>query len=137
MYRQGYSKLFAFSQVHKSGRPTPDVIRAGFMSYPNAMRVTAVECCIEFLKAKGIKTSALNVTAVLGATDAVKEAVKSALGTAVLSRISVREELERGQLMEISIRGIRMPRTFHMISHKKRVLPQPYSAFLQFAISSK
>ena len=91
----------------------------------------------EHLKAKGIRTSALNVTAVLGATDAVKEAVKSALGTSVLSRISVREELERGQLMEISIRGIRMPRTFHLISHKKRVLPQPYSAFMEFAVSSK
>ncbi|KKK95410.1 hypothetical protein LCGC14_2673100, partial [marine sediment metagenome] len=59
--------------------------------------------------------------------------IKAALGVSALSRIAIKEDLALGTLKEIKVRGLpKMTRNFYIISHKRRVLPSPYSVFLKF-----
>jgi DNA-binding transcriptional LysR family regulator len=84
------------------------------------------------LKKHGLGAGDLDVAAVLGSTDAVKQAVKAALGASVLSRIAVQDELDAGTLRETKVRSLKMTRSFYLASHRKRVLPAPYRAFSDF-----
>ena len=82
-----------------------------------------------FLKKNNISSSALNVVATLGSTSAVKQAVKENLGTSVISRIAVQEELDNNILQEIPIINLKMKRKFYLVQQKKRTLPPQYLAF--------
>jgi len=79
-----------------------------------------------------VSLKALNVTAILGSTDSVKEAVKAGLGAAILSRYVIRDELAAGLVEAVRIKGVTMRRTFSVIAHRKRTLPAPYAAFIEF-----
>lgn len=81
-----------------------------------------------------ISLKALNVTAILGSTDSIKEAVKSGLGASVLSRFTVRDDIRSGHLEEIRIRGIRMRKELYVISHRRRTLPEHYRRFVDFIV---
>ena len=85
-----------------------------------------------YLKKSGAAISDLNVAAVLGSTDAVKQAVKAALGISALSRVAVSDELAQGTLKEVRVRGLKMAREFFIVTHKKRIMPAPYNAFMKF-----
>jgi DNA-binding transcriptional LysR family regulator len=84
----------------------------------------------QILEREGIAADKLAVSGVFGSTDAVREAVREGLGIAILSRLSVKDDLERGALREVALPGIRMKRLFYIITHRKRTLPQLYVAFL-------
>ncbi|HCC68748.1 MAG TPA: LysR family transcriptional regulator [Nitrospiraceae bacterium] len=84
------------------------------------------------LTEKGIGLEDLNVVAVLGSTDSVKEAVKAGLGASILSRVAVKGELKAGVVKEIKIEGLDMRRDFYIIIHKKRTLPKNYRAFADY-----
>lgn len=79
-----------------------------------------------------ITLKAMNVVAILGSPDALREAVKSGLGVSILSRFAVRDDLKAGYLEEIKIRGVRMKRSFYVVTHDKRTLPKTYETFLKF-----
>lgn len=79
-----------------------------------------------------VSLKALNITAILGSTDSVKEAVKAGLGAAMLSRFVIKDDLKAGLLQEVKIKGIRMKRTFSVFSHRKRTLPKPYKLLVDF-----
>ena len=85
-----------------------------------------------FLEKMGVRLTAANSAAVFGATAAVKEAVKTGLGIAVLSRIAVREELASGALRELAVSAPPMHRSFYLLRHKKRSLPTLYQRFCEF-----
>ena len=86
----------------------------------------------EYLLKRNLSLEDLNIVATLGSTDSVKQALKSSLGASILSRISVREEIERGVLKEVRIRGWRIKRNFSVITHRKRTLPPQYQALFEF-----
>jgi DNA-binding transcriptional LysR family regulator len=88
-----------------------------------------------YLHSVGIDLNSLNVVAVLGSTDSVKEAVKSGLGVSFISRIAVEEELKRGLLKELKIEGLDIKRNFYVVTHKKRTLPQTYIEFIRFLVT--
>jgi len=79
-----------------------------------------------------VSLKALNITAILGSTDSVREAVKAGLGAAILSKFVVRDDLRAGAVEQVRIKGVRMRRRFYLISHRKRSLPQQYRAFVSF-----
>jgi DNA-binding transcriptional LysR family regulator len=58
-----------------------------------------------------VSLKALNITAILGSTDSVREAVKSGLGAAILSR-------------------------HYLLAHERRPLPSEYQAFVDFIVKS-
>ena len=82
-----------------------------------------------FLEKAAISCGDFNIVATLGSTSAVKQAVKENLGTAVISRVAVQEELDSGILHEITIRNMKMKRKFYLVRQKKRTLPSQYLAF--------
>jgi DNA-binding transcriptional LysR family regulator len=88
----------------------------------------------EFLQKMQINFKKINVAAVLGSTDAIKQAIKAGLGTSILSRRAIAEELANGSLLEIKLGG-EMKRPFYLASHKKRTLPAHYKAFYNFLLA--
>ncbi len=90
-----------------------------------------------YLSARGIDLTRLNIVAELGSTDSVKEAIKAGLGASILSRVAIREELEREILKEVGIKGLKMERNFFFVTHRKRTLPRPYRAFLSYMKNRK
>jgi len=74
----------------------------------------------------------LNITAIFGSTDAVKEAVKSGLGAAILSRYAIRDEVALGLIRAVRVKGVTMRRSFFVVVHAHRTLPPSYRAFVEF-----
>jgi DNA-binding transcriptional LysR family regulator len=85
-----------------------------------------------YLKAQRIDPLALNTVAVLGSTASVKEALKAGMGVSIVSNIAVKEDLERGVLREVKIKGLKMKRSFYQVTHKKRVLSEPHKSFYDY-----
>lgn len=85
----------------------------------------------DWLEKMGIDSRKLNVVAILGSTDAVKQALKAGLGTSIISRRAIIEELDNGTLVQKKI-GPEMKRSFYLAHHKKRSLPAHYQAFFDF-----
>lgn len=74
----------------------------------------------------------LKVIMELGSTEAVKEALIGGLGVSILSRTSIRREIQDGLLMEVPIRGLKMERDFFQIFHRRRTLSPVSQAFINF-----
>jgi len=79
-----------------------------------------------------IQLKYLNVAAVLGTPDSVREAVKSGLGAAIISRYAVHDDLQAGLLEEITVKGVRMRRSFYLITHPRRSLSARDNTFLEY-----
>ena len=88
----------------------------------------------DFLQKMQINLKKMNVVGVLGATDAIKQAIKAGLGTSILSRRAIGEELANGSLLEMKL-GWEMKRPFYLATHKKRTLPAQYKAFYDFLLA--
>lgn len=73
-----------------------------------------------------------NISMELGSTEAVKEALMAGFGFSILSRISIRHELEEGTIVEVPIRGLKMERGFFEVFHSRRPLHPIAHAFRQF-----
>lgn len=87
-------------------------------------------------KKKGVGVNNLEVVAVLGSTDSVKQALKAGLGVSILSKIAIQDELKSGTLKEIAIKGLKMKRHFHIIKHRRRSLPNHYQTFFDYVSHS-
>jgi DNA-binding transcriptional LysR family regulator len=74
----------------------------------------------------------INVIMELGSTEAVKEALIGGLGVSILSRTSIRREIQDGLLKEIPIRGLKLERDFYQIFHRHRTLSPVSQAFIHF-----
>ncbi len=74
----------------------------------------------------------LHVTMELGSTEAVKEALIAGLGISILSRTSIRRELDLGLLKEIPIRHLKLERDFYEVFHNRRPLSAVAQAFRTF-----
>lgn len=86
---------------------------------------------------KGLDLNTMNISAVLGSIDAIKEAVKIGLGGAILSKLSVKEEINK-ILHEVKIEGFnKMKRNFYIVYHKKRSIPLTYKLFIDFLIAKR
>ncbi len=81
---------------------------------------------------KGIDASSLNIVSEVGSTTAVKEAVKRGLGCGVVSKISVVEELERGELKILSVNGLKVERNFCAVVKAGRTLSPAIEIFIEF-----
>jgi len=84
------------------------------------------------LENKGVALDEISIAGIFGSTDAVKQAVKAGLGISIVSRFSVADELKHRILKEIRLEDVQMKRNFYTITHRKRILPLAYSAFLKF-----
>ncbi|HET9781222.1 MAG TPA: LysR substrate-binding domain-containing protein [Candidatus Dormibacteraeota bacterium] len=74
----------------------------------------------------------LTVAMELGSNGAIKHAVESGLGLAVLSRYACALELSSGRLVELDVRGFPIKRDWHIVHLKRRKLPTSVTEFIDF-----
>jgi DNA-binding transcriptional LysR family regulator len=86
----------------------------------------------KILESKGVALGEIGIAGIFGSTDAVKQAVKAGLGISIVSKFSVTDELKHKVLKEIKVKDVQMKRNFYIITHKKRILPVAYNAFLEY-----
>ncbi|MDD3643123.1 MAG: LysR family transcriptional regulator [Candidatus Krumholzibacteria bacterium] len=82
------------------------------------------------LRERGV---ALNVSMEIDSQEAIRNLVASGLGLSILPLPTVRDEIERGRLAEIPVRGLRIERRIGLMSRRGRYLPSPARAFLRIA----
>ncbi len=74
----------------------------------------------------------LQIAMELGSNGAIKHAVESGLGLAVLSRYACALELSSGRLVELDVRGFPIRRDWHIVHLRRRKLPASVQAFIAF-----
>lgn len=83
-------------------------------------------------KRKAPAQELFNITMELGSTEAVKEALMAGYGYSILSRISIRHELDEGTIVEVPIRGLKLDRAFYQVFHSRRPLHPIAQTFREF-----
>ena len=74
----------------------------------------------------------LTVAMELGSNGAIKHAVESGLGLAVLSRYACNLERSSGRLVELDVKGFPIRRDWHLVYLRRRRLPASATAFIEF-----
>jgi len=85
----------------------------------------------KYLLKYGISSSDLNVTAILGGTEAIKETVEDGAGISIVSKWAVRREVSLGTLKMIPLKEERITRDFSLI-HKNAVFNAATNEFLDY-----
>jgi DNA-binding transcriptional LysR family regulator len=85
----------------------------------------------QILEAHDFDFSKLNVVAEIATTQAVVESIKARIGISILSRQAVEEDLQRGSLVAVTLKGIRFHRPFYLIQRANRQLSPLCEAFLE------
>ena len=85
----------------------------------------------------GISIGDLDVVAVMGSSDAVRQAVKAGLGVSVISVRALQEELRSGHLFAVRLKGLQIERSFYVILLKSKSRTPLCSTFLDFIVSRK
>lgn len=86
----------------------------------------------QHLKKAGFSANNLNVIMELGSNSAIKAAVESGLGVAMISRWAVQDSVRAGVLAQVRLKEDEFERTFRIIYHKKKFRTQASEEFLRF-----
>jgi DNA-binding transcriptional LysR family regulator len=84
------------------------------------------------LQEHGFDLSELSVVAEMGSTEAVRQAIKARIGVSILSYHAIAEDLQRGTLISIPIKGMQIVRSFYLIQRKNRQMSPLGTAFLSY-----
>jgi DNA-binding transcriptional LysR family regulator len=90
------------------------------------------EALEQALASLGRDLGAFRVVAEMGSTQAVKRAVRAGLGVAVVSRRAVEDECRAGLLSCVTVRDLRVSRSFYLVVHRDRSRSPLAQAFLAF-----
>jgi LysR family transcriptional regulator, transcriptional activator of the cysJI operon len=80
----------------------------------------------------GVNT-AWKITGIYNNTEAIKQAVRGNLGLAVVSKISVKEEVERGLLRVVEVKGLNLKRNFNLVFHQQKFFTAAMDTFARIA----
>ncbi len=86
----------------------------------------------KFLSKHGITPHDMKITAVLGSTEAIKDAVENGLGVSIISRWAARKEQKYGTLKLLGFKEEKMVRDFSVIFNKNAVSSNALDEFLSF-----
>ncbi len=90
------------------------------------------KCFEAALRKRRIKPADLRVVGELGDTEAIKAAVREGMGFSYISERAVREELDRGLLKTMSVKGLpSIKRSFYTITKMGRSMAPPTEALLK------
>jgi DNA-binding transcriptional LysR family regulator len=90
----------------------------------------------EHLSRTGLTLDSLNIIAEIGSSQALIQAVKAGMGLAFTSRLSVQDEIERGTLKAVKVKGILVHRNFYVITHRLRFNSLICRSFIEFITGS-
>lgn len=85
-----------------------------------------------YFNSRGISTQNLNITTILGSTEAIKDAVENGIGIAVMSKWAVRRENRFGSLKLLKFKEGRMLRDFFLVFNKNTVTSYAVDEFLTY-----
>jgi DNA-binding transcriptional LysR family regulator len=77
----------------------------------------------------------MNIALELGSNSGIKDAVKRGLGIAFLSRLVVADDVLAGEMHAVGVRGLRLNRSFYLVSHRGRPHSPAAHIFLRFVES--
>lgn len=86
---------------------------------------------LEALAQAGITRGSLQIRAVLGSNEAVKQAVMQGLGVSFVSGCSVEREVARGELVAVAVEGLAIVRSFYLATRSGRTLSPAARAFIE------
>ncbi len=81
------------------------------------------------LQSAGIPREQLKVAGRLGSNEAVRQAVSAGVGCAFLSHLSIRRELQAGELYAVTVQGLNIERQLWLATLKDRTLSPAANAF--------
>jgi DNA-binding transcriptional LysR family regulator len=87
------------------------------------------------LEAVGLDLGAFRVVGEMASTQAIKQAVRAAVGVSLISRRAVEDECRARLLACLPIRGLTVTRAFHLVTHRDRSRSPLAQAFLAFVES--
>ncbi len=90
---------------------------------------TAIE---QALKKMNLDIKNMNLVAEMGSNEAIRQAVKSAVGISILSKRAVVDDLEHGLLQEVKTKKLPLIRNFYLITLKQRTLSPLAKEFKEF-----
>lgn len=108
------------------------------LSSPMALRETGsgtLAALVDSLKTWGVKSGDLQIIARLGGTEALKNYLLEGEAIGFLSKLAVKKELERGDLVEIKMPGLVIRRKFHFVNRKGEESVGLTKHFIKMAIS--
>jgi len=88
------------------------------------------KCLEQSLERIGIAPESLNVVLELSSNEAIKEAVASKMGIAVMSRRVVQKEIDRGELRAIGVTRLHLDRDFYVVRDRRRALSAQANLFM-------
>lgn len=100
--------------------------------HPFVMREQASGSRWSLEKAARKAGARLTVAMELGSNGAIKHAVESGLGLAVISRYACALEVSSGRLVELDVKGFPIRRDWHIVHLRKRRMPLSVKAFIDF-----
>jgi DNA-binding transcriptional LysR family regulator len=74
----------------------------------------------------------MNITTILGSTEAIKEAVENGIGISIVSKWAVRRENRYGSVKMVKFKEGRLLRDFSLIFNKNTVTSYAVDEFLSF-----
>ncbi len=86
----------------------------------------------KFLAKHGVTPHDMKISAILGSTEAIKDAVENGLGVSIISRWAARKEIRYGTLRFLNIKEERIIRDFYVISNKNSIISNVTDEFLAF-----
>lgn len=87
------------------------------------------------LKAADVSPDKLQIAAQMGSTMAVMQAVRAKAGVGFVSRRALSDELAAGRLVEISVRGLDLKRSFYLVTRRERTHSPAAGAFLALCMT--
>ena len=88
------------------------------------------------LRRLGVDAERITARAQLDSVEAIKSAVADGGGVAVISDLAMRGDPSAQSVRILHIEGLRLVRSFYLITHMRRVLSPAAQAFRDFAVSS-
>ena len=82
------------------------------------------------------RLSELNLMAEMGSAEAIRQALKNNLGVAIVSNLSVAEDLKSGKLKKLQLPGAPICRSFYLISNRDRTLSPLATALSEFILKT-
>jgi len=85
------------------------------------------------LSKHGLSPQNMNISLIVGSTEAIKGAVELGLGVSILSKWAVRKELENGSLRMGTFSDAILARNFSLVYSKKGLFSNVFERFLEYA----
>lgn len=86
----------------------------------------------KYLAKRDITPQKMKISAILGSTESIKEAVENGIGVSIVSKWAVRKELKYGVLKTLRLKEVKMLRNFSLIFNKNSVSSYSADEFLNF-----